>query len=123
MNQYLGHQNLGHQNLGHQNLGAAPYGYSYPGPQQPPVFVAQAYGVSPAAHPSRSTATAALWCSVLAFFCFPFLGSILGIVLGRAARRNGYPGARATAGYVLGWIGLVLGTLAVAYEGAAAVLS
>jgi len=103
------------------NLGPAPYGYSYPGVPQP-VFVAPAvtYAAgSPVAHPSRSTATASLWCSVSALFCLPFLGSILGIVLGRAARRNGYPGARATAGYVLGWIGLVLDVLAVCYAGLA----
>lgn len=99
-------------------------GAQYPGPHQPPVFFAQptTYGVGPATHPSRSTATAALWCSILGFFCFPLVGSILGIVLGRIARRNGYPGARATAGYVLGWIGLVLGVLGIAYQGLAAVL-
>ena len=103
-----------------QYLGPAPYGYAHPTtpPQQPqPVYPgpAVAYSYSPRMHPSRSTATAALWCSILGLVLLPFVGSILGIVLGRSARRTGYPGARATAGSVLGWTGLIMDVVAVTY--------
>jgi hypothetical protein len=87
------------------------YAPGHPYPVSP-----QVQGV-PSAHPARSTATAALWCSVLGFLCFPVLGSVLGIVLGHTAARRGYPGGRALAATVLGWAGLVLGLLALAYEG------
>lgn len=70
-----------------------------------------------AAHPARGTATAAMWLSILGFFCLPFIGSIIAIVLARSAQRAGYPGGRARAAAVLGWLGIVLGTITVAYEG------
>ena len=72
--------------------------------------------VHPVAHPARSSASAAMWCSILGFVV-PVVPSILGIVLGRSAKRRGYPGGRAHAAIVLGGIGLVLDVLAIAYQG------
>jgi hypothetical protein len=92
--------------VSHPSSPVPPSGYGYP-PAGP---------VGHATHPSRGTATAAVWAAALGFLCFPVLGSIVGIVLGRSAERAGYPGGRARVAVVLGWVGLVLAAAGVAVQ-------
>lgn len=96
---------------------------SFPHQPGPPIGYGQPGPVGHAAHPSRATATAAIWASALGFFCLPLLGSIVGIVLGRSAQRGGYPGGRARTAIVLGWIGLVLLAISLVVEGFARLFS
>jgi hypothetical protein len=71
----------------------------------------------PAVAPGPRTeglAIASLICSIAAFVFIPLVGSILGIVLGSAARRRikedpSLQGAdMARAGIIVGWVGLAL---------------
>jgi len=75
-----------------------PYGYGQP--YQPNYY--NAHG-----HPGSGAATASLVCGIISLF---FAGLILGIIAitqGRKAKRFGYMGGRATAGIVMGIIGII----------------
>ena len=74
--------------------------------------------------PSKRTegfAIASLVCGIVGFFAVPLIGSVLAIVFGSAARRRiaddeNLTGAEmARAGIIIGWIGLVLGILAIVF--------
>jgi hypothetical protein len=92
---------------------------SYPPPYHPSAAQAQwaqqghLQAPTNAAHPARGTATAALWLSLMGFFCFPLVPSLLALVLGWSAGRAGYPGGRARAAVVLALIGLACDALLV----------
>ena len=63
--------------------------------------------------PQNGSGTAALVLGILQFFCLGIIGSILAIIFGRkgmrlAAEGKATNGGAAKAGYVLGWIGVVL---------------
>lgn len=76
-----------------------------PAPQQ---------GYPPAAPQSSTTAMISLIASILGLTLFPTIGSIIGLVLGYMARNEirANPGMQgdglATAGIILGWVGIGL---------------
>lgn len=51
---------------------------------------------------------ASLVCGIVSFFCFGLILGILAVVFGGIAKGKGYKGGMATAGIVLGVIGLAL---------------
>jgi len=69
----------------------------------------------PQKHPGESSALTSLICGILGIFVLPIILSIIAIVQGNKAKRMGYDGGMATAGVVLGWIGLLLGILGVIF--------
>jgi len=93
------------------NMYAPPTGYQpgyQPGYQQAPPYGSpyqQNYYAQ--AQPGKGAATGSLVCGIISVF---FAGLILGIIAiaqGRKAKRLGYIGGMATAGIVLGIIGLI----------------
>ena len=66
--------------------------------------------------PQNGLGTAALVLGIIQFFCFPLLGSILAIILGRMGMKRAEQGlatnaGAAKAGFILGIIGLVLSVI------------
>ena len=57
---------------------------------------------------AEKAATASLVCGIVGFFCCGMILGIIAIVQGRKAQSLGYTGGMATAGIVLGIIGLVV---------------
>lgn len=56
----------------------------------------------------KGFAIAGMVCGIVSFFCFGIVLGILAIVFGAVAKNKGYTGGMATAGIVLGTIGLGL---------------
>ena len=77
------------------------YGQPTPPPYQP---VQPMYGP----HPAEGTATTAMVLGILSFFCGGLILSILAIVLGNNALKQGYPGGKAKTGVTCGTISLIL---------------
>jgi len=75
-------------------------------------------GYPPPAAPNSSTATISLIMGILGLTLLPFLGSVVALFTGYSARseinQSGGMiggGGMATAGIILGWIGIVIGVL------------
>ena len=74
---------------------------------------------APASKRTEGFAIASLVCGILGFFGVPIVGSILAIVFGSVARKriaqdpNLGGTEMARAGMIIGWIGAVLGILAI----------
>ena len=92
----------------------------YPPPQQqyPPQYPQQQY--PPSAPSTSGAAIISLIASISAFFMFPIIGSIVGIIAGNSAkndiRSRPYQvtgEGLAQAGIVIGWIGLALWVLGI----------
>lgn len=62
--------------------------------------------VAPVAEPGKGLAIASLVCGIVSFFCFGFILGILAVIFGGVAKSKGFTGGMATAGIVLGIIGL-----------------
>lgn len=60
------------------------------------------------AQPGKGLAIASLVCGIVSFFCFGVILGILAVVFGGVAKSKGYTGPMATAGIVLGVVGLAL---------------
>lgn len=60
----------------------------------------------PAATPGKGLGIASLVCGIVSFFCFGFILGLLAVIFGGVAKSKGYRGGMATAGIVLGIIGL-----------------
>ena len=58
--------------------------------------------------PGKGLAIAAMVCGIVSFFCFGIILGVLAIIFGAVAKNKGYRGGMATAGIVLGAIGLGL---------------
>ncbi len=58
--------------------------------------------------PGKGLAIASLVCGIVSFFCFGIVLGILAVVFGGIAKSKGYRGGMATAGIVLGIIGLAV---------------
>lgn len=58
--------------------------------------------------PGKGLGIASLVCGIVSFFCFGLILGILAVVFGGIAKGKGYKGGMATAGIVLGVIGLAL---------------
>jgi hypothetical protein len=82
---------------------------------------ARADAVRPVSEGTSGNAIASLVLGILGFVVFPLVPSILAIVLGRSAKRDiaARPGlggeGMATAGIVLGWIGVAVIVVAVLF--------
>jgi len=68
------------------------------------------------ANPENGVGTASLILSILSFFCLPYIGSILGIILGRigikkAREGRATNGGVAKAGFWIGIVGLILAVI------------
>jgi hypothetical protein len=90
----------------------------YPPPQYPPQYPQQQY--PPPAPSTSGAAIVSLIASISAFFIFPILGSIVGIIAGNSAkndiRNRPYQvtgEGLAQAGIIIGWIGLGLTVLGI----------
>ncbi|MBE7036200.1 MAG: DUF4190 domain-containing protein [Ruminococcaceae bacterium] len=71
----------------------------------------------------KGLAIASLVCGIVSFFCFGIVLGILAVVFGVLAKRQGYRGAMATVGIVLGAIGLALYVIMLIACGSMSVLS
>ena len=88
----------------------------HPGPAAGTAAVAPAPGKR-----TEGFAIASLVCGIVGFFAVPIVGSVLAIVFGSVARKRiaddpdlgGTEMAR--AGIIIGWIGVVLGLLAIVF--------
>lgn len=58
--------------------------------------------------PGKGLGVASLVCGIVSFFCFGFILGVLAVVFGGIAKSKGYKGGMATAGIVLGVVGLAL---------------
>ena len=76
--------------------------------QQP--YGQQPYG-QPYRHPGESAATGSLVCGIISLFIFGFILGIIAVSQASNAKRMGYTGGKATAGMVLGIIGIIGGSL------------
>lgn len=56
--------------------------------------------------PGKGLAIASMVCGIVSFFCFGFILGLLAVIFGGVAKSKGYSGGMATAGIVLGVIGL-----------------
>lgn len=56
----------------------------------------------------KGFAIAGMVCGIVSFFCFGIILGVLAIIFGAVAKNKGYRGGMATAGIVLGAIGLAL---------------
>ncbi|MBE7011925.1 MAG: DUF4190 domain-containing protein [Ruminococcaceae bacterium] len=61
---------------------------------------------SAASQPGKGLAIASMVCGIVSFFCFGFILGLLAVIFGGVAKSKGYRGGMATAGIVLGVIGL-----------------
>jgi hypothetical protein len=84
------------------------------------------YGTSSSVVPNSSTAIISLIAGILGLTLLPFLGSIVAVITGSMAKKEiaqsaGTLGGEglATAGTVLGWIGIALGVLGLCIGGIA----
>jgi len=75
----------------------------------------QAVSQQPQKHPGESSATSSLVCGIIGLFILWIVFSIIAIVQGNKAKKLGFTGGTATAGTILGWIGIVLGIISVIY--------
>ena len=66
------------------------------------------YAQVPAKVPGKGLAIASLVCGIVSFFCFGVILGLLAVIFGGVAKSKGYKGGMATAGIVLGVIGLAL---------------
>lgn len=85
---------------------------------EPFMHVTAAPAVAPVTAPQSGKAIASMICSISGIFVCMFVGQIIGLVLGYSARREirasqGRIGGAgfATAGIVIGWIGIVIDAL------------
>jgi len=62
----------------------------------------------PAKVPGKGFAIAALVCGIVSFFFYGIILGILAVIFGAVAKNKGYRGGMATAGIVLGVVGLAL---------------
>ena len=69
----------------------------------------------PQKHPGESSATTSLVCGIIGLFILWIVFSIIAIVQGNKAKKLGFTGGTATAGTILGWIGIVLGIIGTVY--------
>lgn len=60
------------------------------------------------AQPGKGLAIASMVCGIVSFFCFGVILGILALIFGGIAKSKGYKGGMATAGVVLGVIGLAI---------------
>lgn len=67
-----------------------------------------AYAPVPAKTPGKGFGIASLVCGIVSFFIFGLILGILAVIFGGVAKNKGYRGGMATAGIVLGVIGLAL---------------
>lgn len=84
-----------------------------------PVYAAPAQTPAPATVPGKGLGIASLVCGIVSFFCFGVILGILAVVFGGVAKSKGYKGGMATAGIVLGIIGLALYVLTLILWGGA----
>ena len=115
--QSYGQQSYGQQPYGQQPYGQAPQPYGQP-PYAPPPY---GYGYPP---PQRTNGMA-IASMVLGILWLYWIGSILALVFGYVAKkqireRGESGGGMATAGIVLGWVGIGVLTLVVVFGIAAA---
>lgn len=75
-----------------------------------PGYGAPVYGVpvAPVSTPGKGLAIASMVCGIVSFFCFGLVLGLLAVIFGAVAKSKGYTGGMATAGVVLGVIGLAL---------------
>lgn len=72
-------------------------------------FTAQpVYGAPPSSTPGKGLAIASMVCGIVSFFCFGIILGVLAVIFGAVAKNKGYTGGMATAGIVLGVVGLGL---------------
>jgi hypothetical protein len=69
--------------------------------------------------PANGFAIASLVLGIVSFFCFGAITGILAIIFGAVAKKQGNTGKMATAGLVLGIIGVALYIVAIAIWGSA----
>lgn len=113
-NDYNNNQQNGYPDNGYPQSGYPQNGYPQNGyPQNGyPQYGYQQYNYQqPYRHPGESAATGALICGIISLFVFGFILGIIAIVQASSAKKLGYVGGKATAGMVLGIIGIVGGTL------------
>lgn len=60
----------------------------------------------PATVPGKGLGIASMVCGIVSFFCFGFILGLLAVIFGGVAKSKGFKGGSATAGIVLGVIGL-----------------
>lgn len=65
--------------------------------------------------PGKGFAITSLVCGIVSFFCFAIILGILAIVFGSVAKSKGYKGGMATAGIVLGIVGMALYVLMILF--------
>ena len=75
--------------------------------------------VVPQQQRGKGLAIAAMVCGIVSFFCFGVILGILAVIFGGVAKSKGYKGGMATAGIVLGIIGLALYVLTLILWGGA----
>ncbi len=62
--------------------------------------------VPSAGTPGKGMAIASMVCGIVSFFCFGIVLGVLALIFGGVAKSKGYTGGMATAGIVLGCVGL-----------------
>ena len=82
-----------------------PYGQQFP--VQPQAPYGQPYMPVSMEPAGEKAATGSLVCGIISLFCAGFILGIIAIVQGNKAKKLGYSGGKATAGIVLGVIGLI----------------
>jgi hypothetical protein len=90
-------------------------GYESYGQQYPSSYGQQQYGMAP---PNNTMALVSLIAGIAGLTVVPFIGSVVAVITGHIARRQiaerGEGGSgMATAGLITGWVGVVLGILAI----------
>ena len=108
-------QPYGQQPYGGQAYGGQPYGQQpYGAEPYPPTHGQQYYGT--ASRPNNTMAIVSLIAGIAGLTVVPFIASVVAVITGHMARRQiaetgDEGGGLATAGLVMGWIGVVLGVL------------
>jgi len=67
------------------------------------------------AQPGNGAATVSLICGIVGLFFFGLILGIIAIIQGNSARKQGYVGAKATIGIVLGILDVVFGVVGVLF--------
>lgn len=76
---------------------------------EPNAFNAQPYQApAPQGEPGKGFAITSLVTGIVSFFCFGIILGILAIVFGGVAKSKGYQGGMATAGMILGIVGIAI---------------
>ena len=83
-------------------------GTQFAPPQAAPYQQPMYNPMAPAKVPGKGFGIAALVCGIVSFFFAGIILGILAIIFGAVAKNKGYRGGMATAGIVLGVIGLAL---------------